>query len=142
MSVITHLSPHPLGTVVIEEVVPLIPRRITSVVIVVVKTHKADRRILRRPAVRPPEGVAADHTKTIGEGVDLAVSAGEVVGVDVGNRDGFVRLCDGLVIVQLRNPVVGEVDRDRCGGALGPTSRVVRHGLVKVAAAGNAVDVT
>jgi hypothetical protein len=99
MSVMTHLSPHPLGTVVVEKVVPLVPRRITPVVFVVVETHKADRRILRRPAVRPPEGVAADHTKAIGEGVNLAVSAGKVVGVDVGDRDGFVRLCDGLVIV-------------------------------------------
>lgn len=88
-------------------------------------------------------GIARDHLKTSGEGLDVVVGGLEEV-VDVGVVD-VDRLQDaglGVVEVQSRVPVVGEVTLDQSGTAVGLEQVLAGGGEAKVAASEDVVDVS
>lgn len=88
-------------------------------------------------------GIARDHLKTSGEGLDVVVGGlEEVVDVGVVDVDRLQQTSLGVVEVQSRVPVVGEVALDQSGTAVGLEQVLAGGGEAKVAASEHVVDVS
>jgi hypothetical protein len=139
------LHAHSGRAVVVEKVVPLGPVRVSRVIIVVVEADERDRLVGKAAGVVcPAVRVSSDHAETVREGRDVVRvvgPAGEVVGVDVVDGYHLERLVVGAVVVQLRGPVVGLVDRNGSGGAARRKGALVGHRVVKVGASDDRVNV-
>jgi hypothetical protein len=141
------LSSNTLGTVVVgEEAVPLIPVRVTLVLARVVETNVRDGLVgwIRRVKVSSI-AFSSEHSKTVGESIDLLVfvaGSRKVVGVHVVDRDHGVRLVRRIVVVELRNPVVGFVLGDDGSRTSTSSHRVVTDRLSKARTTSDRVDVS
>lgn len=88
-------------------------------------------------------GIARDHLQTRGEGLDVVVGGlEEVVDVGVVDVDRLQQTGLGVVEIQSRVPVVGEVTLDQSGTAVGLEQVLAGGGEAKVAASENVVDVS
>lgn len=88
-------------------------------------------------------GIARDHLQARGEGLDVVVGGlEEVVDVGVVDVDRLQEAGLGVVEVQGRVPVVGEVTLDQRSAAVGLEQVLAGGGEAKVAAAEDVVDVS
>lgn len=88
-------------------------------------------------------GIARDHLQASGEGLDVVVGGlEEVVDVGVVDVDRLKETSLGVVEVQGRVPVVGEVTLDQSSTAVGLEQVLAGGGEAKVAATEDVVDVS
>jgi len=114
------LRSHTVGTVMVEKVVSLRPLWIARVAACVIETDVGDSLGVGVAHECSAHRASRDHAETVRERTNLAVLArtGKVVGVDDVDGDELVGRILGVVVIQLRGPVVGLVLRDRGRRAL------------------------
>jgi hypothetical protein len=140
------LSSDTLRTVVVgEETVSLIPVGVSSVGTRELETDIGDGLVAGRSIKVSSVGLTRKHSKTIGEGIDLLVLVSrsrKVVGIHVVDRDHGVGSIGRVVVVELRNPVVGLVLGDGCCGTTTSSHRLVGDTLTESGATSDGVDMT
>lgn len=141
------LSSDTLRTVVVgEETVSLIPVGVTPMGTRVFETDIGDGLVGRIASVKLSSvGLSRKHSKTIRESVDLLVLVSrsrKVVGVHIVDGYHGVGLIGRLVVVELRNPVVGLVLGNEGGRTTTVSHRLVADCLTEAGTTSDSVNVS
>ena len=140
------LSSDTLRTFVVgKEAVPLIPVGVTSVGTGELETDIGDCFVASRSIKVPSIRLTGKHSKTVGESKDFLVLVSrsrKVVGVHVVDGYHGVGSIGRVVMVELRDPVVGLVLSDCRGGTTTGSHRLVGDTLGEPGSTSNGVNVT
>jgi hypothetical protein len=141
------LSSDTLRTVVVgEERVPLIPVGVASVSTRVLETDIRDGLVGSVGAIKLPSArLTREHSKTVGESKDLLVLVSrsrKVVGVHVVDGYHGVGSIGRIVVVELRDPIVGLVLGDSGGSTSTSSHRLVGNTLSETGTTSNSVNMT